>query len=89
MSDDAKRILRMPFEKRTEDQIKIALSSMIDSVPDFEDYPIQMQKSILNVSLLQEFQAGRVIIRQNHKADNFYLIVSGISMRFRMSLAKI
>ena len=71
----------MPFEKRTDDHIKIALSSIIDSVPDFEDYPIQMQKAILKVSLLQEFQTGRVIIRQNHKADNFYLIVSGISIK--------
>ena len=79
ISDEVKRILKLPHEKRTDDLVKIALSSIIDSVPEFEDYPIEMQNSIIKVALLQEFQAGRVIIRQNHRADNFYLIVSGIS----------
>ncbi len=80
LSEEAKRILRTPIETRTAENIKTACSALIDAVPDFEDFPVDMQNSIVKVSLLQEFQAGRIIIRQNHKADNFYMIVSGISL---------
>jgi hypothetical protein len=69
----------MNLEKRTDQHIKIVLTSLNDSVPEFRDFPVEMQKKIIKVSLLQEFEAGRVIIRQNHNADNFYFIVSGIS----------
>ena len=79
LSDEAKRILKMPIETRTAEHIKTACSALIDAVPDFEEFSVEMQNSIVKVSLLQEFQAGRIIIRQNHKADNFYMIVSGIS----------
>jgi CRP-like cAMP-binding protein len=79
LSDEAKLILKMPVERRTDEYVKLAVASLIEAVPEYEDFPNNIQKSIARVAMLQEFEAGRVIIRQNHKADNFYFIVSGIS----------
>jgi hypothetical protein len=78
LSEEAKRILKQPPERRTEEQIKIARESIVETVPEFEDFPIEVQDKILKCCLVQEFESNRVIIRQNHKADYFYFIVSGI-----------
>jgi hypothetical protein len=43
------------------------------------DFPVNIRKEIARVANIQEFEIGRVILRQNHKADNFYFIISGIS----------
>jgi len=41
---------------------------------------MKIQQAIAKFGVLQEFETGRIIIRQNHKADNFYFIISGISI---------
>lgn len=69
----------MRTEQRTEEMIKSVCSSLIESVPDFMDFPLNIQHSIVKYGVLQEFESGRTIIRQNHKADNYYFIISGIS----------
>lgn len=82
LSEEAKRILKQPPERRTEEHIKIARESIVETVPEFEDFPIEVQDKILKCCLVQEFESNRVIIRQNHKADYFYFIVSGIGYLF-------
>jgi hypothetical protein len=82
LSEEAKRILKQAPERRTEEHIKIARESIVETVPEFEDFPIEVQDKILKRCLVQEFESNRVIIRQNHKADYFYFIVSGIGYLF-------
>lgn len=69
----------MSPEKRTDDHVKTVCSSLIDSVPEFLEFTPKIQKSIAKRAILQEFETGRVIIRENHKADNYYFIVSGVA----------
>ncbi len=69
-------------KNRTEDQLNNILVSLIECVPEYLDFPTKIRKEIARASSYQEFESGRVIIRQNHKADNFYFIVSGIGECF-------
>lgn len=79
ISEEAIRILKMSPEKRTDDHIKSVCASLIDSVPEFAEFSSSIQKSIAKCAIFQEIGAGRVIIRQNHRADNYYFIVSGVA----------
>lgn len=45
----------------------------------FSEFPLQRQYAIARVSILEEFERGRVILREGHRAEKFYLIVDGIS----------
>jgi CRP-like cAMP-binding protein len=47
------------------------------SVPEFADFPIYMQNLIASFARYEEFEPGRVIVRQGHYAENFYMIISG------------
>jgi CRP-like cAMP-binding protein len=75
-------ILKLPSNQRTEDRIRIVLLDLMKVVPEYTEFPSSIQKSIIKVCYVQKFGAGRVIIRQGHTADCFYLIVSGISLIF-------
>ena len=79
LTDEVKRMLKMPSSKRSDENIKAICACLVEVVPEFMDFPNHIQKSLAKVGMLQEFEMGRVIIRQNHKADNFYFIISGIS----------
>lgn len=59
--------------------VKMAVVSLIQTAPEYGDFPDKIQKALAHRCYLEEFGAGRVVIRQGHKADNFYFIVSGIS----------
>lgn len=74
-------------DHRTDEMIKAVCTSLIEVVPDFMDFPLNIQQSLVRNGVLQEFEAGRTIIRQNHKAENFYFIISGISERSIYSLS--
>ncbi|ESO86786.1 hypothetical protein LOTGIDRAFT_235194 [Lottia gigantea] len=63
--------------ERTPDQIRHCLVSLNTSVPAFSEFPKKMQTALLQVGWYERFEAGRVIIRQGHRADRFYLILSG------------
>ena len=43
------------------------------------EFPLQRQYALARVSLLEEFERGRVILREGHRAEKFYLIVDGVS----------
>lgn len=79
ISDEARHILKqIAPDKRSEDNVKLVCQSLVDSVPEFQDFPVYIQKSIIQRAYFQEFEPGRVIIRQNHRAFNYYFILSGI-----------
>lgn len=79
ISDEARHILKqIPPERRSEENINLVCQILVDAVPEFQDFPAYIQKSIVKRADFQEFEPGRVIIRQNHRAYNYYFILSGI-----------
>ena len=76
--DEAKKILKQPIEKRTDEHINLVLSFLNQLVPEFNEFTPHIQKSIIRQATLQEFESGRIIIRQNHIAHNYYFIISGV-----------
>lgn len=71
--------MRLPQIERTDELVRMAVAALIQAIPEYADFPINIQRSIVKVCHFERYEAGRVIIRQGHKADNFYFIVSGIS----------
>ncbi|XP_067661264.1 cyclic nucleotide-binding domain-containing protein 2-like [Haliotis asinina] len=80
ISTEAKEILCMNPADRTEEQLHIAQLSLDQAVDAFNEFPIKMQKSLVKAGWYEQFEAGRVIIRQGHTADNFYMILSGTAV---------
>ncbi|XP_052077494.1 cyclic nucleotide-binding domain-containing protein 2-like isoform X1 [Mytilus californianus] len=80
LSNEAKTVLSMDPDERTEDQLKIALLALNQAVNAFSEFPITMQRSLVRVGWYEHFEDKRVIIRQGHMADNFYLIISGTAI---------
>lgn len=80
LSNEAKAILSMEPERRTEEQLKVALLALNQAVEAFSEFPITMQKSLVRVGWYEHFEDKRVIIRQGHMADNFYFILSGTAV---------
>ena len=79
--DEARHILKqIAPEKRSDENVKLVCQNLVDTVPEFQDFPAYIQKSIVKRAYFQEFEPGRVIIRQNHRAYNYYFILSGIGL---------
>lgn len=70
--------MKLPVNERTEEQIRIAIASLIQTTPDFADFPSKIQKLIVKYCNYDQYETGRVIIRQGHRADNFYFMISGL-----------
>ena len=79
LSDEAIKILSLPQEERTDELVRLAVAALIIAVPEYGDYTPNIQRSIAKVCQYDKYESGRVILRQGHKADNYYFIVSGIS----------
>ncbi|KAM9321156.1 uncharacterized protein PAF06_005712 [Gastrophryne carolinensis] len=88
LSAEAKQILSSPPKKRTSEDIKLAMLSLRMTVSIFAAYPVHIQEKIATVSWYECFGPGRVIIRQGHVPQNFYLILSGTAVVTKVSRAK-
>ncbi|RMX44894.1 hypothetical protein pdam_00012566 [Pocillopora damicornis] len=77
LSQEAIHILSLSPGSRTEEQLQTALVALKTSVAAFGEYPLKMQRRLVSVGWYERFEAKRVIIRQGHKAENFYFILSG------------
>ncbi|XP_068718751.1 cyclic nucleotide-binding domain-containing protein 2-like isoform X2 [Montipora capricornis] len=80
LSQEAIHILSLSPGSRTEEQLQTALIALKTSVAAFGEYPLKMQKRLVSVGWYERFEAKRVIIRQGHKAENFYFILSGTAV---------
>ncbi|KAK3752062.1 hypothetical protein QZH41_009164, partial [Actinostola sp. cb2023] len=80
LSQDAVQILSMCPGTRTEEQLQAALAGLKASVAAFGEYPLKMQRRLVTVGWYESFEAKRVIIRQGHRAENFYFILSGTAL---------
>ncbi|KAI3378758.1 hypothetical protein SNEBB_010395 [Seison nebaliae] len=77
LSKEVKYALTLPPTRRTGEQINNIVLDLTQSVQQFAEFPINMQQELAKRSYYDEFGANRVILRQGHYADNFYLILSG------------
>ncbi|CAK8697437.1 unnamed protein product [Clavelina lepadiformis] len=69
----------VPYQ-RTENEIGYALKRLRAEVEEFAEFPLRMQEDLVKEAWLDEFEPKRVIIRQGHKAETFYFIVSGTAL---------
>lgn len=70
-------MLRCEPKNRNEDMLRYILISLNFSVPEFSEYPLNIQKMWAQLSFYQEFEPDRVIVRQGHYPTYYYMIISG------------
>ena len=87
LTSEAVHMLGLPTDERTKDVIKYLLAALNFVVPEFDDYPASIQESIVGNAFYQEIEPHKVIIRQGHRAEKYYLIVSGAALVIQMSYA--
>ncbi|XP_038055388.1 cyclic nucleotide-binding domain-containing protein 2-like [Patiria miniata] len=80
LSTEVKRILTKYPSERTAEEVHLALVALKNAVQAFGEFPIKMQESLAMVGWYESFDAKRIIIRQGHKAESFYLMLSGTSV---------
>ncbi|CAF1614474.1 unnamed protein product, partial [Didymodactylos carnosus] len=76
---NVRKILKSYASLRTDEDVRMVVLSLGQTVSSFTEFPLARQYSIARVARLEEFDAGRVIIREGHRAEKFYLIVDGIT----------
>lgn len=76
-SDEAKKMLNLPPNERTDNMLRYIMISLNFSVPEFSELPIHIQRMWARRAYYQEFETDRVIVRQGHYATYYYMIVSG------------
>ena len=47
------------------------------NIQAYAEYPVRMQKKIVEVGRYEKYEAKRVVVRQGHPASAFYFILSG------------
>ncbi|XP_052279877.1 cyclic nucleotide-binding domain-containing protein 2-like isoform X2 [Dreissena polymorpha] len=80
LSNEAKAILSLYPSDRTDEQVKLVVLSLNQTVDAFGEFPIRLQRSLASVGWYENFDAKRVIIRQGHVAENYYFILSGTAV---------
>ncbi|XP_039600090.1 cyclic nucleotide-binding domain-containing protein 2-like isoform X2 [Polypterus senegalus] len=88
ISNEVMTILSRPPQTRMAEDIRMAVISLGAAVDTFAEYPIHMQKKLAQVGWYESFGPGRVIIRQGHIPQNFYLILSGTVLVSKLSINK-
>ncbi|CAF4714628.1 unnamed protein product [Rotaria sp. Silwood1] len=74
-----RKILKSDPKTRSEDDIRMVVTTLSQVIRPFTEFPLQQQYSIARVGRLEEFEMGRVILREGHRAEKFYLIIDGIT----------
>ncbi|ESO93798.1 hypothetical protein LOTGIDRAFT_228568 [Lottia gigantea] len=77
ISNEVKATLKNDPSLRTEEQRRIALLYLNTYIEVFGEYPVNMQKALVKVGWYEFFDAKRIVIREGHFSENFYLILSG------------
>ncbi|ELU16288.1 hypothetical protein CAPTEDRAFT_189382, partial [Capitella teleta] len=62
-----------PSQFKADRQAQVALRNNAA----FSQYPVRMQRKIVEVGGYEKFEAKRVVVRQGHPARAFYFILSG------------
>nr|XP_048721172.1 uncharacterized protein LOC125643090 [Caretta caretta] len=88
ISHEAQAILSEPPENRTSEGIKLAMLSLQATVSTFSEYPVHIQEKLAQMGWYECFGPGRVVIRQGHIPQNFYLILSGTAVVTKVAVNK-
>jgi hypothetical protein len=73
-----KKILKTNIAQRTDDVIRIAANGISALVSKFEEYPFEIRLSIVKYAFYEEYEPGRVLLRQGKRQTNFYFIIQGL-----------
>ncbi|XP_013414119.1 cyclic nucleotide-binding domain-containing protein 2 [Lingula anatina] len=76
LSEEAKRILTKPSGERTEQELNYVEISL-RNIKAYSDYTVRMQRKIAEVGMYERFEAKRIIVRQSHPPNAFYILLSG------------
>ncbi|CAF4847330.1 unnamed protein product [Rotaria socialis] len=79
-----RKILKSDPKARSQDDIRMVVSTLSQVIRPFTEFPLQQQYSIARVGRLEEFEMGRVILREGHRAEKFYLIIDGITDVYKL-----
>jgi hypothetical protein len=77
LHENIKKILKMNVEERNENLLRAALSAINQIVPEFEEFPQHIQKAFIKYGFYEEFEPGRMLLKEGHFASYYYLIISG------------
>ena len=80
LHENIKNILRMSVDERNENRVRTALTAIIQVVPEFEEFPQHIQGSFIKYGFYEEFEPGRILIKEGHFASFYYFVVSGNAM---------
>ncbi|XP_071510911.1 uncharacterized protein [Diadema antillarum] len=80
LSAEVKRIMTKEVEDRTPEEINKALICLRSVLDTFCEFPIKMQEAMAKFGWYNSLEKRRVIIRQGHRAENFYLMLSGTAL---------
>ncbi|XP_078371606.1 uncharacterized protein LOC144655264 isoform X1 [Oculina patagonica] len=76
ISKEVKQLLSSRPEERTSDQLQTVLYAL-QTLESFSELPLHMQQDVCKVAWLQSLPPNKIIIKQDHVADNFYFIING------------
>ncbi|XP_072027224.1 uncharacterized protein [Amphiura filiformis] len=79
ISNDTKRILGKPPEKKTEKEIT-HVQVELQPLKFVKRYPVAMQRSMIQAGWYEEYTPGRVITRYGKTPAAFYLILGGSAL---------
>ncbi|XP_059167745.1 uncharacterized protein LOC131949800 [Physella acuta] len=74
--EEVKRILRLPPEERTDDEIHCAMIGL-RGINSIAEYPVRMQRYLAQYGAIECYDARRVIIKQGRVPEAFYYILYG------------
>jgi len=76
ISKEVKQLLNSRPEMRTGDQLQTVLYAL-QTLEAFSELPLHMQQDVCKVAWLQSLPPNKIIIKQDHIAENFYFIING------------
>ncbi|CAF1444068.1 unnamed protein product [Adineta ricciae] len=79
-----RKILKSNPATRTEEDVRLAVVGLGQTISSFTEFPLQRQYALARIGVLEEFERGRVILREGHRAKNFYLIVDGVTDVYKL-----
>ncbi|KAL4230392.1 hypothetical protein ACF0H5_010774 [Mactra antiquata] len=71
-----KKLLNIDPNERTPEDVKVILALMRGN-KSFQDYPYHVQVQLSRCMTYQSYEARRVIIKQGHRAEAFYILLAG------------
>ncbi len=66
-------------DERSEEILKHIVVGLNFAMPEFKEYPDHIQRMLASIANYEEYEPGRVILRQGHNPLRYYIVISGIA----------